>query len=378
MKSTFAWLLAAGVAAGAAVVVFGLRKPATPPPAPEKTQAAVVEFLPTDLWTVKAEPLKRTLPITGTLRAANQTVVKTRVAGDLVQLLVREGESVRAGQIVARIETTEYEWRVRREEASLAASQAQLDMAARTRANNAQLLAKGFISQNAFDSAQSGMEAAAASRDAAAAALEIARKSLADTVIRSPMTATVAERFAQPGEKLPVDGRVLSLVDLASIELEAPVPADNIARVAAGQRAVFRPEGAARELSGTVRRISPTTASGSRSVLVYIGVDRPDPALRAGMFAHGHLELEASAPVLAVPASALHEEGGASGVLALVDGRIARFGVQTGARGMSANDVEMVEVRGPLTAGMHVVRRFDPRLASGASAAVSASPAATR
>src|SRR6185295_19547118 len=111
-----------------------------------------IEFLPGDLWTAQAVQLGRSLPLTGTLRAKDQTTVKTRVAGDLVQLLVREGENVRKAQTVARIDATEYEWRVKREEASLAAAQAQLDMATKTRAKNAQLLAKGFISQNAFDS----------------------------------------------------------------------------------------------------------------------------------------------------------------------------------------------------------------------------------
>jgi RND family efflux transporter MFP subunit len=377
VKRRTLWTAVGVVAVAGALAVFALRKPA---PAPVVLTAATqtVEFLPGDLWTAQVVPLSRSLPLTGTLRARDQTTVKTRVAGDLVQLLVREGESVRKGQTLARIDATEYEWRVKREQASLVAAQAQLDMATKTRANNAQLLAKGFISQNAFDNAQSGLDGAVGTRDAAAAALELARKSLADTVVTAPMAGTVAERFAQPGEKLPVDGRVLSLVDLASIELEVPIPADDIAQVAIGQRAEFGPEGSATRLAGKVVRISPATATGSRSVLVFFAVERPDAALRVGMFAQGRLLLEKSEPTLAVPVSALHDEAGSTVLLAIVDGRISKVAVTSGRRGGTDGGPDLVEVRGGLAAGVQVVRQFDARLTPGALATVASVPAASR
>src|SRR5262249_62299721 len=128
--------------------------------------------------------------------------------------LVREAETVRRGQTLAPIDAPESAWRVKREEASLAAAQAQLDMATKTRANNAQLLAKGFISQNAFDNVQSGLDTAVGTRDAATAALELARKALGDTLITAPVAGTAGGRVARAGGKLPVDGKVVSPVGL--------------------------------------------------------------------------------------------------------------------------------------------------------------------
>lgn len=377
MKRGPMMLLVAAALSAIAVVAFAVRKPG---PAVVATSAPrqAIEFLPSDLWTAQPVQLARSLPLTGSLRAADQTTVKTRIPGDLVQLLVREGQSVRKGQLLARIDPTEYEWRVKREDASLAAAQAQLDMATKTRANNAQLLAKGFISQNAFDSAQSGLDSAVGTRDAAAAALELARKSLADTAIQAPMAGTVAERFAQPGEKLPIDGKVVSLVDLASIELEVPIPADDIARVAIGQRAEFGPEGSTTRRSGKVVRISPATTSGSRSVLVFIAVEPPDPSLRVGMFAQGRLLLDKSAPTLAVPVTALRDEAGASSVLAIVDGRISKVAVTPGRLGIADTGPEMVEIRAGLAPGVQVVRQFDARLTPGTAAAIASVPAASR
>jgi RND family efflux transporter MFP subunit len=364
-------------AVGGVAAAVALRRPAAPATQPV-TSVTTVEFLADELWTARLLVLERTLPLTGTLRAANQTIVKTKVAGDLVQLAVREGESVRAGQVVARIDPTEYELRVRREQAALAAAQAQLDIAAKTRENYAQLLAKGFISQTAFDSAQSALEAARGNRDAAAAALDLARKALADTEIRAPIAGTVAERFAQPGEKLPVDGRVLSLVDLSSIELEAPIPADNIAQVVVGTRAEFRPEGLDRMYAGKVVRINPATAPGSRSVFVYIAVERADPAIRAGMFAHGRLVLGRSDPVLAVPFSAVREEAGRAAVLAVVDGKLAQMPVTLGVRGSAEGLEDAVEIRSGLAPGTQVVRQFDARLPIGGAVKVAQARAAAK
>jgi RND family efflux transporter MFP subunit len=369
MKTRTAFVVLAVAAAATVAAALALRK-APPPPVASAAAPAAVEFLATDLWTAQPVALARSLPLTGTLRAANQTIVKTKVAGDLVQLLVREGETVAKGQVLARIDATEYEWRVKREQAALAAAQAQVDLALKTRANNAQLLARGFISQNAFDAAQSGLEAALANRDAAAAALELARKALADTVIRAPMAGTVAERFAQPGEKLPVDGRVLSLIDLASLEIEAAIPADDIAAVRVGQSVEFRPEGMAQTLTGKVARISPATASGSRSVFVYIALDRTDAALRAGMFGQGRLWLQRSEPVLAVPVSAVREEAGRTSLFAVVDGKLARLDVTTGARGSADDGFELIEIRSGLAAGQQVVRSFDARLVAGSTVKV--------
>jgi membrane fusion protein, multidrug efflux system len=371
-----ALLAAVLVAAGAFVARRHAAQPAKQTPVAAKQ---AIEFLPGDLWVAAPVSLARSLPVTGSLRAANQTTVKTRVAGDLLEVLVREGEAVRKGQTVARLDATEYEWRVKREQASLAAAQAQLEMATKTRTNNAQLLAQGFISQNAFDNAQSGLDSALGSRDAAAAALELSRKSLADTVIAAPMTGTVAERFAQPGEKLPVDGKILSLVDLASIELEIPVPADDIGQVAVGQRVEFGLEGNSERRAGTVVRISPSTAAGSRSVLVYVAMGKPDPALRAGMFAQGRLLVEPSEPTLAVPVSAVHEEAGGHLVLVVANGRIDQAPVTIGRRGsVDSAGPELMEIRSGLAAGAQVVRSFDARLTPGAAAVVAGGPAASR
>ena len=330
---------------------------ATPPastataPAPAESP---LEFATTDLVTVAPISLARTVPLTGTLRPVDQTVVKAKVAGELREVAAREGMSVRRGQVVARLDPTEYEVRLRERDAQLKSANAQLDWAKRTLENTRQLQARNFVSQSALDQSQSSWEAAVGNRDAAAAQLALARKALGDTVLVAPIDGIVAERFAQAGEKLPVDGRVMSIVDLSRMEIEAPVPATEVGAVQVGQTVTLRIEGVSRPQVGRIVRIAPSTQAGTRSVPVYIALDNRDPAVRAGLFAQGSLSVEQRDGVLAIPASAVRDAGGRTFVYLVLDGRIAEREVKLGLRDESG-ETPRIEVRSGLAAGDRVV-----------------------
>jgi len=341
------------------------RAPADGPPAPagtvEASAPAAIEFAGTDLHTVRTATIARTIPVTGTLTPVERTTVKAKLAGDIVELAVREGEAVRQSQLLARLDPTDFELRVREREAQLRSAQAQLAQAQRTLENNRQLLEKQFISQNAFDNASSAVDVAVAARDAAAAQLNQARKALADTRITAPMTGIVAERFAQVGEKLPADARILSIVDLSRMEIEAPVPASEIAAVRIGQPVSLSIEGIDGEQVGRVARINPGTQAGTRSVPIYIALSFPagDARVRAGMFAQGRLALEERRDVLVVPLAAIRDAGGRQFVYLIDGGRLAERDLRVGLRDESApagqGAVGLAEVREGLKAGDSIV-----------------------
>jgi len=372
-------LFALGVAA-AAWYLLSTRLSA--PPAQGRTGAPassgptepVVELARADMLRIEPGRLTRTLPVTGTLAASAQTLVRARVAGDVLDIPVREGMSVSAGQLLARIDPTDFELRVNERTAQLRSAQAQLDQARRTLENNARLLDKAFISQNAFDNAQSAVEVAAAARDGAEALLSQARKALADTRILAPMTGIVAQRFVQPGEKISPDGRIVSIVDLSRIELEAAVPASEIASVKIGQRAQIRIEGMAQPSSARVLRINPSTAAGTRSVTVYLGLDKVDERLRAGMFAQGSLTVDERDGLLLVPLSALRERGSQRHVYLIENGRIVERSVETGLIDESASApggfIGVAEIRSGLNAGDQIIRQNLGQLSPGARARI--------
>lgn len=351
------WTLLVLVLLVAAMVIMKKRA-AAPAPSAERVTSAVpstMEFVPDDLYQVHAGELRRVLPLSGALRALNQVSVKARVAGEVQQVLVREGEAVAAGQILARIDPIDYQARVDQARGSLVASQGQLDIATQTRNNNQVLLDKGFISRNAFDTAASQFDIARANLDSARGALEVSRKALADTVVRSPMKGLVSARNVQPGEKVAVDGKLLDVVDLSQMELEAPVPTNDILKVSIGQEVMVSVEGLPQQVRGSVVRINPATQSGSRSIMVYVRVDNPTGVLRAGMFADAQLTLERKEQVLTVPASAIQVEDGNAYLYAIEHGVLARRQVVTGMRGRGA-DGDAVEIGSGIADGAQIVR----------------------
>jgi RND family efflux transporter MFP subunit len=200
---------------------------------------------------------------------------------------------------------------------------------------------------------------------AADAELVMARKALGDAVLTAPFSGVVAERHAKPAERVALDGKVITLVDLSRLELEAGVPAAEIARVRVGQKLDFRIDGfGERDFSGRIERINPATVAGSRSINVYAVIDNPDGSLRSGMFAQGAASLGQLAGGIVVPVTAVREQAGEQFVYALVDGTVRRKPVKLGA----ADGAGRVQVLQGLQPGDRIVRNNLGALREGAAA----------
>jgi multidrug efflux pump subunit AcrA (membrane-fusion protein) len=145
------------------------------PQPPAASTARALEFSAAEVIKLEPVALTRVVPITGTLTATIQTIVKSRVSGDVSEITVREGMSVKAGERVASIDPTDFQLRVSEREAALRSAQAQLEQARRTLANNQALLEKNFISQNAFDNARWSVDVASAARDRCTPAAPVQR-----------------------------------------------------------------------------------------------------------------------------------------------------------------------------------------------------------
>ncbi len=342
-------LLAVFVVGGVSLFALRAGNPGQPAPA---EPAQTLDFLAADLYTVREQPLERTLPLTGTLSPLVEADVKAKVAGQLVEVAAREGEHVEEGQVLARVDPTELRARAAARAAEVEAARSQLGLARKTLEQQRALAARGFLSKNALLNAESGYEVARARLDTARAQLALAEEELGNAVLRAPLSGTVAARLAEPGERVAVDAPVLRLVDLSRLALQAPVPAESIAEVRVGQPVSFRVQGfGERSFGGRVERINPTTTEGSRSIAVHVVIDNPDGALRGGLFASGSLVLERLEKALPVPATAVREEGGASYVYAIEDEAVRRRPVELGLATRSG----FVDVRAGLEPGDVVV-----------------------
>lgn len=301
--------------------------------------------------------------------------MKARVAGEVRDILVREGEPVRAGQVVAKMDTTEYDAKLAQARGNLNSARAQLDIAIKARDNNAALVEKGFISKNAFDNSASQYAGAKASVDAAQGALDVAQKQLNDTVLRAPISGLVSARNVQPGEKVSPDYKLIDIVNLQKMELEAAVPASEIARVAIGQSVDLHIEGLPQGLTGKVVRINPAAQAGSRSIPVYVQVANPNNQLRAGMFAEGKLVLSSKPGVMALPQSAVRRDGNGAYVFTIDNGKVARKPVTLGSEGLSG-DEPRIEVLSGIDFGAQVIRADMGNLAPGTPVRVAGAPGA--
>lgn len=291
----------------------------------------LVELAASDVVRAETRELQRGLPVSGSLKAVNSAFVKARVAGELQGLALREGDTVQAGQVVARVEATEGRARLRQAQDQAAAAQAQIDIAQRQYENNKALVDQGFISRSALDTSASNLGAARATHQAALAAVDLARKGLDDTVLRAPIGGVVAQRLAQPGERIAVDARVVEIVDLSRLELEATLGAADAMDVRIGQEASLRVEGSQQPVAARVARINPSVQAGSRSILVYLALS--DPAgLRQGLFAQGSLAVGRTS-ALAVPLSAVRTDKPEPYVQVVEGDKVAHRTVAPGARG---------------------------------------------
>jgi RND family efflux transporter MFP subunit len=349
IKPIIAVLLAAIIGA---IVMMAMREPASVP-AVAVTQTPPLELAAVDVATVAPQTLSRSLPLSGSMSPIVQATLKSKVDGEVELVPLREGQDVRQGEVLARIDTRNLQAQYDRQLAAVERARADLDLATLNRDKNRALLEKRYISQNTYEATESAFAGSVANLKLAEADARLAKISLEDAVVRAPFDGTVAKRHVQPGEKVSMDSSIVTLVDLQQMVLEAAVPAADIPSVAIGQAARFKVGGfGTQEFVGEVQRINPITADGSRAITIYIAVPNPSRALKGGMFAQGTLTLDKSEPVLAVPARAVHEEAGAAYVYTLRDDKISRTSVKVGSATPGST---FVEVRDGLAAGDRVI-----------------------
>lgn len=362
-------LIAIGVAAVVAALWAASQQGLFAKKEEQEEKDPTVELAPADIAVVAPAVLSRALPVTGSLSPLQQTTVRAQAPGEVREVTVREGQTVKEDDVLVRIDTRNLAATRESRVAELERARADLALAALNRDKSAAMLSKKFIAQNSHDATEAAWQAAVATVKAAEAQLSLADIAMNYATVRAPFAGIISARLVQPGEKVDIGANLLMLVDLAHLELQAPAPADEVPSVHVGQVAKFSVGGfGTRLFEGRVERINPMTDTGSRSVMLYLSVDNPDGVLKGGMFAQGRLILDQTEPVPAIPISAVRDQAGVQFVFTVENAKIVRRGVQLGLRSEAQN---LVQVRAGLALGDRVIAARIETLKEGAPVVMS-------
>jgi multidrug efflux pump subunit AcrA (membrane-fusion protein) len=353
-----------------------------PPPeakAEAKANGAPIAVPPVDVSTAAAitRSLQRGVEVVGSLLADEEVVVSAQAAGELAQLNVDFGGLVTRGQVIAQIDQRDAKLKVEQAEATLKQTMARLgmkdgepfnpDRSADVRVVKAQLdwdkmnldrqtrlVENGDISRAVYDQAATAYNLAQARYQAALdavnqqlavveqqrAALNLAKKALTDTVVRSPINGAVKEKHAARGSYLMVNGRIVTLVKIDPLRLRADIPEYAAASVRTGQTMTLTVEALPeRTFSGRVVRIGPSLSEQTRALTVEAEVGNRGNLLRPGMFAKSTLITASDAPAVMVPRRALQVVAGLNKVFVIENGRASERIVKTG-----ASDGDLIEI----------------------------------
>jgi RND family efflux transporter MFP subunit len=324
------------------------------------------------------QPMLTRLPawieFSGPLVAPQTAIVRSKVGGTLLDLAVAEGSRVHAGQALGRLDLAELTSRVAERNANLESARTALAQAERTHASNERLAAQHFISPIALDNSRAAVETAPPAFNAAQASLDMTRVVLRDASLVAPISGIVAKRHAVPGEKLAPEQPVVTIVDLAKLELAGNVGTHEVSRLRPGMPVEVQVEGVVKPVAGRIARIAPAAEPGTRSIGVTIGLPNPGETFRAGQYAVARAVLPDDAERLTVPVGAVGNTSGQDHVWVIDNGVLVRRAVTLGRRVDRQGRVEVL--RGLAPGAQVLAARFD-NLREGAQASVVAGRAAT-
>jgi RND family efflux transporter MFP subunit len=365
-------LVVAGVAAA---VLISSRTPASSvaPGTQAKGDKATLEFLANEVVQPRLGPMPFSVEFSGPLVAPETAVVRAKAAGTLLSLNVAEGSRVKVGQVLGSVDLSELSSRVAERHAMLESARAQLAQAERTHASNLRLADQQFISSIALENSKSTLETAKAQMRAAEAQLNTTAVSLRDAALVAPISGLVAKRHAVPGEKLSPEQQLLTIVDLARLELAGSVGTHEVSLLAPGMPVEVRVEGVETPVTGSLARIAPAAEAGARSIGVTIALANPKETFRAGQYALAKVVLADPVQRLTLPMAAVGSNGGQEHVWVIEGGALLRRAVTTGRRDNASGRIEVL--KGVSSGAQVLAARFD-NLREGSKAVVVAKSAA--
>lgn len=329
------------VVGGAGVAVMASKGDAPKKPGEDKAKPAL-EFVASEVVKPTLVAMPAQIEFSGPLVAPGTVVVRAKSNGTLLNLAVGEGSRVKAGQALGQVDLEELRYRIAERNASVEAMRAQMEQAERAHKANEGLASKNFIAQTALDNSRAAYESARANWLAAKAQLDTSQVTLRQAALVSPINGVVAKRHAVPGEKLAAEQQILTIVDLAKLELAGLVGTHEVSRLKPGMSVQVKVEGVDEPVEARIARIAPAAEPGTRSIGVTLVLDNPKELYRAGQYAAAKVVLPDDTQRLTVPMAAVSRNSGQEQVWMIENGALARRIVTTGRSDAREGRVEIL------------------------------------
>ena len=342
--------------------------------------------------------LPQTVEVVGSLTADEEVVVSSQIAGEITALNIDFGSYVQQGQIIAQIDQRDSLLKVEQAELQLKQTMARLGMKEGVKFDPLQtpdvmqvkaqldwtkmdldratkLVEAGDVPRTIYDQALTQKNLAQARYQAALdaisqqlaiidqqrAAINLSRKSLTDTVVRSPISGAVKEKFQARGAFVPVGGKIVTLVRTNLIRLRADIPESSVSAVRVGQTiSVTTDAFPNRTFTGRVSRLGTSLSEQTRALPVEAVIANPSNILRPGMFAKSQLVTNRNGSAIMVPTKAIFTIAGIIKVFVIENGKTTEKLVKTG-----ITDGELIEITEGINEGDVVATSNTDKLQQG-------------
>lgn len=328
-----------------------------------KKTDAVLLLSPEDISTVGSGALSGGPVISGSVQPERRADLRAEVAAVVLQVVKENGEAVRAGDLLVRLDDTAIRDSLTSAEAAERAAAQALDQAERQVQRLKTLQAQGMTSQQALDDAEVRRNSAQSELVGAKARVVSARQQLHRTEVRAPFDGVASERKVSAGDTAQIGKELIKVIDPRSMRFEGLVSADRMAEVQLGLPVRFRVNGYPQtEFTGKVRRIDAAANATTRQVEVLVAFDDPAQAPRvAGLFAEGRIA-GGGAAVVSLPDAAIQRGNGQAWVWKVNGQQIAKAVVALGARDERSGEFP---VQSGLTVGERILRHPTDTLVDG-------------
>ena len=296
--------------------------------------------------------LVQTVAVAGTVDAARQAIVRSRHAGTATGMVKRAGDTVQAGEKLARVDSDELRLRIAERESTIRQTQAQLTVAESARAQQRSLSDRGFISKAAFDASDSNYISARSAFESAKTQMDMAKSALAETQLTAPISGVISKRSVEPGERIGNEMAVFTIIDPSSLEVVVPVGAERVAELKIGQTAKFQLDSSGTLIEGKLSRIIPTTGSVARTVETRFSLPA-NSGVPAGAFLSGQLQIAQNIAPITIPRVAVKTDVNGNYVWVVQDGKAVKKRVKLAPGALDANP--LLAVTEGLVAGANVL-----------------------